>query len=408
MKEIFEYIDKQRDLVIELQKGLTQILAINPENGGDGEYNKCLYLKNYLSSWKFDNIEEIIVPDERVTSKKRPSLITEIKGKNTTKTFWIITHLDVVPAGELSLWDNDPFKAVVRDDKIYGRGTEDNQQSLISSLIAVKSLMDNNIKPYYTVKLLFVADEEVGSKYGIKWILNNKKNYFLKNDLIIIPDGGHSEGKTIEIAEKSILWVNFKVIGKQSHGSRPDLGINATRASSYFCVKMDRLNEIFCEKDEMFDLPYSTFEPTKRFNSITNMNTIPGEESIGYDCRVLPEYDLEEVIIEIKKIIRTVEVDFGVKIEIEILQNIQAPNPTPADSEVVEVLKRSLKKIYNIDAITIGIGGGTVAADFRMLGYNAAIWSTIDTTMHSPNEYSLIKNTLNDAKVFADIMINNK
>ena len=136
------------------------------------------------------------------------------------------------------------------------------------------------------------------------------------------------------------------------------------------------------------------------------MNTIPGEESIGYDCRILPDYDLEEIKIEMKKIAKSIEIDFGVKIEVEILQNIQAPKPTPADSEIVKLLKKSIKKILNIDAITIGIGGGTVAADFRMLGYNAAIWSTIDTTMHAPNEYSIIKNTLNDAKVFADIMIN--
>ena len=107
-----------------------------------------------------------------------------------------------------------------------------------------------------------------------------------------------------------------------------------------------------------------------------------------------------------KKIVRSIEIDFGVKFEIEILQKIQAPKPTPADSEIVKLLKKSIKKILDVDAITIGIGGGTVAADFRILGYNAAIWSTIDTTMHAPNEYSKIKNTLNDAKVFTDIMIN--
>jgi succinyl-diaminopimelate desuccinylase len=406
MKEIFDYIKNQEKLVIEIQQKLTEIPAINPENGGDGEYNKFLFLKNYISSWNFDKIEELFAPDDRVSSKKRPSLLAEIKGENAIKSLWIITHLDVVPAGELELWDTDPFKAIVKDGKIYGRGTEDNQQSLVSSLIAAKSLIDNNIKPKNNVKLLFVADEEVGSNYGIKWLLKNKQEYFLKDDLFIIPDGGHNESKTIEIAEKSILWINFKITGKQSHGSRPDLGINASKASSHFCVRMEKLYEIFNEENKMFDIPYSTFEPTKRYNSITNMNTIPGEEYIGYDCRILPEYDLEEVKIEMKKIARSVEVDFGVKFEIEILQNVQAPKPTPADSEIVELLKKSIKKILDIDAITIGIGGGTVAADFRMLGYNAAIWSTIDTTMHAPNEYSKIQNTINDAKVFSDMMIN--
>jgi succinyl-diaminopimelate desuccinylase len=58
-----------------------------------------------------------------------------------------------------------------------------------------------------------------------------------------------------------------------------------------------------------------------------------------------------------------------------------------------------------INAVPVGIGGGTVAAYFRMKGYHAALWSTLDSTMHQPNEYSLIKNTIEDAKVFADLMM---
>ena len=207
-------------MVIELQKGLTAIPAINPENGEDGEYKKFIYLKDFIKNWGFDELIDILVPDIRVTDKIRPSLIAGVKGKNPKKTFWIITHLDVVPEGELKLWESDPFQVRVKDGKIFGRETEDNQQSLVSSLIAVKTLIDNKIIPNYNVKLLFVSDEEVGSEYGIKWILKNK-NFFSREDLILTPDGGNPEGKTIEIAEKSILWVSFTLIGKQAHGSRP-------------------------------------------------------------------------------------------------------------------------------------------------------------------------------------------
>ncbi|MCK4795882.1 MAG: M20 family metallo-hydrolase [Spirochaetes bacterium] len=404
MKELFYYIESLENTVIELQKGLTKIPAINPENGGDGEYNKYLYLKKYLKRCNFDKIEDILVPDERVTSKIRPSIIATLNGKDSSKTLWIITHLDVVPPGEIKLWKTDPFEAIVKNGKIYGRGTEDNQQSLISSLIAAIALIEKKITPFYTVKLLFVADEEVGSQYGIDWILENT-SCFSKQDLILTPDGGHPEGKTIEIAEKSILWISFKIIGKQSHGSRPDLGINAARACSYLCVRMEKIKDIFNALDPMYDLPYSTFEPTKRTNSITNMNTIPGEETIGFDCRILPQYNLNEVKDEMKKIVKSVEKDFEVKIEIEVLQDIQAPNPTPANSIIVGMLQGSIKKILNIHAKPIGIGGGTVAAYLRMKGYNAALWSTVDNTMHSPNEYSIIKSTINDAKVFADLMV---
>ncbi len=402
MKDIVKYIESLENSVIEIQKELTKLPAIAPESGGQGEYKKFLYLKMLIENWGFDSIETIEVEDSRVESKIRPSLIASINGK-TKKNLWIITHTDVVPPGEISLWETQPFEATVKNGKIYGRGTEDNQQSLVSSLLAAKTLLDNKIKPFYTVKLLLIADEEVGSKYGIQWILENK-NFFNKDDLILVPDGGNSEGTTIEIAEKSILWLSFSITGKQSHGSRPDLGINTTRASSYLCVKMDELYKKFNNIDNMYDVPSSTFEPTRRYNNIENINTIPGNEILCYDCRILPDYKLDDVISEIELIKKGIEDKFKVTINTEIRIKLQAPQPTPADAEIVQKLKKSVKKLLNIDAKPIGIGGGTVAAYFRMKGYHAALWSTIDMKMHSPNEYSKIINTINDSKVFFDLM----
>lgn len=403
-QELFTLLETKKDLIVELQKNLTSIPAINPENQGDGEYNKFVFLKNFLSQWNFDAIDELYAPDERVSSKIRPSLIATINGDNQNKNLWIITHLDVVPPGDRDLWNTDPYKIEVIDDKIYGRGTEDNQQSLVSSLVAAKILLESNITPAYNVKLLFVADEEVGSHYGIEWILKNT-DIFNKNDLILTPDVGDPEGNFIEIAEKSVLWITFNITGKQSHGSRPDLGINAATACSHFCVRMEKLRETFNATDELFDLPYSTFEPTMRVNPITNMNTIPGQESIGFDCRVLPVYNLDDIINEMENIAHSVEKDFDVTIRYDIKQKVQATAPTPVDSEVVTKLKKSIKDVLDKDAQPIGIGGGTVAAYFRMYGYHAALWSTVDNTMHCPNEYSKISNTLTDAKVFLDLML---
>jgi len=403
MENFFNYIDSLRELVIELQSNLTKRKAINPENGGDGEYEKFLWLKKFISNWGFSKIEEILVPDQRVVSKVRPTLIATINGK-INRNLWFITHLDVVPEGEIKLWNTNPFEAVVKDDKIYGRGTEDNQQSLVSSLIAAKVILDNKIIPKYSVKLMFVADEEVGSQYGIEWILENT-NIFTKDDLIVTPDVGDPEGNFIEVAEKSILWALFKIIGKQSHGSRPDKGINAARASSHLCIRIDRLREIYNEINELFDIPYSTFEPTKRVGSVINMNTIPGEETLGFDCRILPCYDLNNVLNDIKEIAKGVENEFGVKIEISTPQFVQAAPPTSEDSEVVCLLKNAIKKVTGKTPRPVGIGGGTVAAFFRKLGIPAALWSTVDNTMHSPNEYSSITNTLKDAKVFFTMMI---
>lgn len=404
MDRLRNFIDHSTEEIIALQTLLTAVPAVSPENGGDGEFEKARCLKEELTHWGFDRIEEIFVPDERVSSKQRPSLLVTIKGKSSSKAFWIISHLDVVPAGELSLWDTNPFQAVVKGDRVYGRGTEDNQQGIVASLIAAKALLTNKIQPSIDIKLLFVADEEMGSEYGIAYLLDHS-DLFRKEDLILTPDVGDPQGDFIEVAEKSILWLEFSIVGKQAHGSRPDHGINAARVSSELNLKLDQLYKIFDYRDPKFDVPYSTFEPTKRVGTVTNFNTIPGREILCYDCRILPHYPVDEVIAAIQKILSKVEQETGSKITYQIVQRVDAPTETPESAEIVQLLVDSIQKVLHKTPRAYGIGGGTVAAYFRMRGYDAALWSTLDNTMHSPNEYSSLFNTKQDAAVFAEMMV---
>jgi len=388
--------------VINLQKELTKRVSLSPENGGDGEMEVHNFLKKYAISCGFDSVEGILVPDERVSSGFRPSLIVTINGAGS-KRVWFMTHTDVVPAGEESLWKTPPHEAAVVGDKIYGRGTEDNRQSLISTLLAAKYFVDQGITPPVTIKLLFVADEETGSEYGIKWIMKNKPDIFDRDDIFIVPDHGDPLGDTIEIAEKGILWITCRISGKQSHGSRPDLGINAARAASYLTVEIDNLRNKYNAADETFDYPYSSFEPTKRIGSITNMNTISGEEVCGFDCRILPCYDVELVMNDIKTIIAEIEKNRNVKIDYTIDQKVSSSKTAP-DSPVVRILSDAVKKITGVTPRLIGVGGGTVASPLRSSGFDAALWSTIESTMHSPNEYSSVQNTLKDMSVFVEIV----
>lgn len=91
---------------------------------------------------------------------------------------------------------------------------------------------------------------------------------------------------------------------------------------------------------------------------------------------------------------------YGVSITLEYDEPESSPS-TPADSKVVQVLSQAVKKVSGIETSTIGIGGGTVAACLRSYGFNAVVWSSLDDTCHQPNEYAVIKNIVNDAKVMA-------
>jgi succinyl-diaminopimelate desuccinylase len=402
--KISRRLDGFRDDMINLQIKLCGIPAIAPSNGGEGEVKKAEFLLDFLKEAQADDIELIKAPDLDAPCGYRPNILALFKGKNPTKTVWIMTHTDVVPPGEVSLWKGDPYKAWVEGGKIFGRGVEDNQQDMVASLYAVKAFQAEKIPPNYNIGIVLVADEETGSRKGIDYVLHHTKA-FKKKDLIIVPDAGNENGTLIEVAEKGILWLKFKTLGKQAHGSTPHKGVNSFKAACFLVTELETLYDSFKDKDPLFDPPISTFEPTKKEANVPNINTIPGEDVFYMDSRVLPKYTIDEVEQQIKKIVKKIEAKFKVKITCEDQQRAPAAPPTPAKAAVVTALRAAIKEVYSVEATASGIGGGTVAALFRRAGYEAACWSKVDETAHQPNEFCHINNMVGDAKVFAHILL---
>ena len=409
MKEkIFTHIDSSAALALELETELCKRPAISPESGGEGELEKCEFLQSWLGAQGITRLERFDAPDPRAKGGVRPNLIATIPGKDAEGgRFWIMSHMDVVPPGEASLWKSDPWKLESSADgkRIIGRGVEDNQQGLCSSVLAALALVKQGVTPSRTVKLLFASDEENGSVYGVDWILKNHPVLFRKNDLALIPDSGDSKGSSIEIAEKSHVWVKFMIKGLQAHAARPDTGVNAYLAGADLALRLYYgLSEKFHHRDQLFDPNYSTFQPTKKEPNVPNINTIPGEDVFYYDMRILPRHPVDEVFKEVDRIMAEVEKKHGVTIGREIIQRNESP-PTSQDSPLVKFLSRSIEEVYRVKTKNVGIGGGTFAAFLRKTGIDCAVWARIENTAHQPNEYALMDNILGDAKVMALMMI---
>jgi succinyl-diaminopimelate desuccinylase len=309
--------------------------------------------------------------------------------------------LDIVPPGEEKLWTaTKPFEPLIKDAKVYGRGSEDNIQAIVSSLFSVVALKNLGIKPKRTVALCFVADEEQGSDYGIKHLI--KQSLFNQTDLVIVPDGGNQDGSFIEIAEKTVLWIRIRTFGKQTHASRPGEGLNANRLSMNFALALDKfLHEKYPARDDCFEPPESTFEPTRREKNVDAVNIVPGEDVSYFDCRILPQYDAEKVFAQITELAKEHEKQTGATIQIEVAQKTIAPKPTSQNAKIVTMLKEALEKARRIDLKIGGIGGGTCAAYFRKIDAPAVVWCTVDEMAHQPNEYAWIRNIVEDAKIFA-------
>ena len=396
--------EKLEGSMVDTLSRLCRIPAISPHNGGTGEDAKIKELENIINELGLTKakVKYEYVDDEKAPTGKRPSLFLEYPGKRA-KRLCILTHIDVVPEGDRTLWTLDPFNPEVRGSRLYGRGVSDNGTCLVSSLYALKALLDSGAEPEYTILLAFVADEEMGSHYGLEQLI--ERDIFKPDDLVVVPDSGNDAGDFIEVAEKAMLKLGFTVLGKQVHASLPHKGINACRVANMLAYEVDEaLHKAFPQENKLFTYPFSTFEPTRRFANVPAVNIVPGRERFDFDCRVLPEINLDEVIGLVEKISKDIEQKTGAKIELAIDRADAAP-PTTSDNEVTKLLVSCIREVLNIEPVAGGIGGGTFAAFFRRKGIPAVVWSLeSDGVAHQPDEFTEIKHIVNNAKVFALMM----
>ena len=390
-------ITDEKEFIIELAKRIIPVKSISPASGGQGESQRADLLVSIMKELGYEDSVRYDIEDKM--GFKRSSIIEKVG--NFDRTLWLVSHIDTVPDGDPNLWTRPPFQATVEGNRIYGRGTSDDGQAVFLSLLLLKRLDKSKLK--MNLGLAFVADEEVGSVYGIQYLLD--KNIFKKDDLIIVPDAGSMDGMELEIAEKSIVWIKFTVNGRQYHASMPSNAISAARDGMEFMLSIDKmLHSKYTDKDDTFNFPYSTFEPTKHEKNVDNINTIPGKEVFYMDCRILPNYDVDSVVDDISREISEFERTHKSKIKMEFVQREQAPVPTSRDSEVVTRLVKALSSRGGEPKV-VGIGGGTCAAFFRRLGYDAVVWcTTVPDVAHQVDEYVIIDQILQDRETIEKLV----
>ncbi|MBR2255361.1 MAG: M20 family metallo-hydrolase [Candidatus Methanomethylophilaceae archaeon] len=401
LDSVLESIERSYDDIVSHMIGMIRIPAIAPVNGGLGESEKADYLATKLTG--FDSVERVDVPDELDPSVMRSNILAKKNGKKPG-TVWVVSHIDVVPTGDESFWDTPPFDPVLKDGKIYGRGTEDNGQSVISSLFAAYQFPKGELEGM-SLGLAFVADEETTSKMGIQYLLD--RGCFSEDDIILVPDWGSPNGSMIEISEKSLIWLKFKIHGKTAHGSTPDEGINAYRVSTALLTDLlETFPKEFPDRDEVFMPSVSTFEPTKRIATVENINTIPGYDEFCMDIRVLPHYSVDDVLKVARMVADRHSERTNAKIEVEEVQRHVSGRMSSVETCGFAALSDAVTFVTGSRPKAVGVGGGTCANFFREKGMDAYVWQSGGGTLHAPNEYVPVENIILDSKVFATVFYN--
>ena len=403
LEQMYKMIEGKRDQMIADMVEMSSIPSINPRMGGTGEYERMQWIMRWFER-RHIPFEVYEVPDTAVKEGVRLNVVVTIPGRTVTdRSLWFISHVDTVGTGDLEMWDTDPLAPVVKDGRIYGLGCEDNSQSVITTMYACELLWSLGIRIDRNLRFYYAADEETGSEYGMKALLD--KGLIQPEDEAIVPDGGSTDGSFVEIAEKSQVWLKFTVNGKTAHAAMPQLGINASYIGMKFGAELeDSLKEKYDRRDPMFNPPESTFEITQKFANVSSPNVLPGKDVFCMEMRVLPDYPVDDVMEFIHGLMKKYEETYeGISIDVEFLTRTDAPAPTPQDSQVVKTLVEAISET-GTKAYSGGIGGGTGGAILRARNVPAVVWATLDDMCHSPNEYVIIDNMIRDTKIYLSVI----
>ncbi|HHT9114764.1 MAG TPA: M20 family metallopeptidase [Candidatus Wunengus sp. YC65] len=332
-------------------------------------------------------------------TKNRANIVGYIGGKGErpfAPALLVACHLDVVPAGDD--WKRNPFEAWIENGRIYGRGSSDNKGQMASMMAVARFLKENESKLKGQFILAGVADEERGSTLGLEYLLNECG---IKADFAIIPDVAHNM-QLIDVTEKGTLFLEITSHGKQAHGSRPEMGINAIWN---MIPLLERIKQLKFKKTSH---PLHT-PPTLNLGSIhsgTSPNIVPAVCKAQLDIRYLPDDSADNIINDIKNIIREAETQYSpARFDLKIISN-QLPTAVPINNPLVELISKHTLSILGTKPQPKGMSGATVTKQLIQKGITAVGFGPGDETeAHATNESISIKELVDFAKIMALITL---
>jgi succinyl-diaminopimelate desuccinylase len=295
-----------------------------PSETGDEE-TLALYIKEKLESYG-------LFTELHYVAEGRPNVYGLISWDKPGKRLNYNAHTDTVPAGEA--WETDPFKAVIKDGKLYGRGACDMKTGIACSLNMIKAIVDSGIELKGELSFSGVVDQEA-TDIGA-WEMMKVPKWRTLDGIVLTYSYCGNETKPIPLGLTGKILYNIKVKGKAAHGFRPHLGINAVDDAAKIICSLDNLKlkkhsdfgkgTICTLKTEGGYQKYSVVVPENaRFE--VNRLLVPGESI---------QYALDDMQTLVESLQLESEVEVGVK----------PPKYEPYISSKDEPLMQVLDSVY--------------------------------------------------------------
>jgi len=308
-------------------------------------------------------------------------------------------HTDVVPPGNIKDWTVNPFKPIVKNNYLIGRGANDMKSSIACFLAAVNNFIKNNKKINGSISFLITGDEEAqainGTKKVVDYLIKKKE----KIDFCIVgePTNPKKLGEMIKIGRRGSLSCNLELQGSQGHVAYPHLSINPINSLIAICKKL---------KEKPLDRGNKHFQPSNlEFTGIhvnnKAHNVIPARAKTQFNIR----YNNFHTAISLKKMISTTVKKIckknKTKYKIEFLASGDSFLTMPG--KTTQMVKRIIKKITKINPV-FSTTGGTSDARFIKKIAPCLEFGLVNKTMHRVDECVSVTDLKKLTKIYENII----
>jgi succinyl-diaminopimelate desuccinylase len=402
-------VDELGDEMVEFLRELVRIPTANPPGANYADCAAFVGEKLREFGYEVRYVEAEGLP-ECTRQFPRVNVIGRIDGWRARPTLHFNGHLDVVPPG--AGWTVDPFAALVRDGKIYGRGVTDQKAGIAASIFAVEAIRRAGVKLAGAVEQSATVDEESGGFAGVAYLANN--GYFRRDamDYVVITEP--LDYDRICLGHRGVYWFEVLMRGRIAHGSMPFLGMSAIDRMARLVERIDR--ELKPKlKNRITRMPV---EPEGARAATINVNSIFGGQAIDepqtpcvadlcravFDRRFLLEENLEDVRAEVVELIEQLRAEDGdLSYELKDLIIVH-PTMTAPEAELVQTMSSAIIGSIGRRPPLIASPGTYDQKHFaRLAGIEqcVAYGPGILNLAHQPDEYCEIEHLVLSCKAMA-------
>ncbi len=305
----------------------------------------------------------------------------------------LLGHTDVVPVGDG--WTVDPYGGLLRDGRIYGRGTSDMKGGLAASLVALAALRGTTLSG--PVELAAVVDEEETGK-GIRAFISTDEQLSRYVGCITAEP---TDLQTI-VAARGDSYLQVAVHGRASHAGNPDGGANAIYGAAAVVAEIERLHK------ELAAVPHPLLGPATwsvgQINGGTGGSIVPADCVVVADRRLLPGESPAEVLADLGRRVAALHLeDRGLTVELAMPMEMPAFE-TPEDTDLVRITEAAR---FDAGGPSLPLAGWTAACDggyiARDLGVPVVVLGpgSVTTQAHRADESVAVAELVTAARAYA-------